>query len=252
MFEQKFWQEDQLPRNGWQICKEANDFIDFSQWTFVKTYPMPLKGTADTDVKTYKKWYDGQMWAARWSSSSDEDYSFEKFRKYIIGVDEDGRLTEPTNHTKHEADYMPAVKHWESKPMESVETADSFGKWCRVRTEYKFNSYLQKREFNDFIYISDFFDESSITGRPEDKGNSVAFVVSLAAKVPSVKAGFTAAFYTSIEKVRRVASTGDTEWSMTTASDAGGFVPRWVQNLVVCETNTHDVPILLNWFQERQ
>jgi hypothetical protein len=55
------------------------------------------------------------------------------------------------------------------------------------------------------------------------------------------------AAYTSIERIRVLPSNGDVEWIMATASDAGGVLPQWMQNLAVPGAVAKDVELFLAW-----
>ena len=55
------------------------------------------------------------------------------------------------------------------------------------------------------------------------------------------------AAYTSIERVRVLPSNGDVEWIMATASDAGGVLPQWMQNLAVPGKVAKDVEMFMTW-----
>ena len=55
------------------------------------------------------------------------------------------------------------------------------------------------------------------------------------------------AAYTSIERIRVLPSNGDVEWIMATASDAGGVLPQWMQNLAVPGQVAKDVELFMSW-----
>jgi len=55
------------------------------------------------------------------------------------------------------------------------------------------------------------------------------------------------AAYTSIERIRILPANGDVEWIMGTASDAGGLLPQWMQNLAVPSAIAKDVSMFLAW-----
>jgi hypothetical protein len=60
------------------------------------------------------------------------------------------------------------------------------------------------------------------------------------------------AAYTSIERVRVLPSSGDIEWIMATASDAGGVLPQWMQNLAVPGQVAKDVELFMSWILSRR
>ncbi|KAI0175647.1 hypothetical protein GGR52DRAFT_589449 [Hypoxylon sp. FL1284] len=67
--------------------------------------------------------------------------------------------------------------------------------------------------------------------------------------------GAQVAAYVSVERIRKTGGVDDTdiEWLMATASDAGGVLPAWVQNLAAPGVIWKDVPLFLGWIaRERQ
>ncbi|KAK3934787.1 hypothetical protein QBC46DRAFT_70027 [Diplogelasinospora grovesii] len=63
--------------------------------------------------------------------------------------------------------------------------------------------------------------------------------------------------YASVERIRKLPETtgdgGGIEWIMATASDAGGVLPQWMQNMAVPGQIAKDVPLFLSWIaKERQ
>jgi len=60
------------------------------------------------------------------------------------------------------------------------------------------------------------------------------------------------AAYTSIERIRVLPTNGDVEWIMATASDAGGVLPQWMQNLAVPGAVAKDVELFMSWIPSRR
>lgn len=60
------------------------------------------------------------------------------------------------------------------------------------------------------------------------------------------------AAYVSIERIRILPTSGEIEWIMATASDAGGVLPQWMQNLVVPGKIADDVDLFLRWIQSQR
>jgi len=54
------------------------------------------------------------------------------------------------------------------------------------------------------------------------------------------------AAYASIERIR-ILGNGDIEWIMGTASNAGGVLPQWVQNMAVPGAIAKDVDLFMSW-----
>jgi hypothetical protein len=60
------------------------------------------------------------------------------------------------------------------------------------------------------------------------------------------------AAYTSVERIRVLPTSGEVEWIMATASDAGGVLPRWIQNLAVPSAIAKDVQMFLSWIPSQR
>lgn len=59
--------------------------------------------------------------------------------------------------------------------------------------------------------------------------------------------GLVVAAYVSVERIRVLPKNGEIEWIMATASDAGGVLPQWLQNVAVPGKIAHDVDMFLSW-----
>jgi hypothetical protein len=60
------------------------------------------------------------------------------------------------------------------------------------------------------------------------------------------------ASYSSVERIRILPESGEIEWIMATASDAGGVLPQWLQNLAVPGKVAHDVDMFLAWIPSQR
>lgn len=60
------------------------------------------------------------------------------------------------------------------------------------------------------------------------------------------------AAYASIERIRVLPSSGEIEWIMATASDAGGVLPQWMQNLAVPGAVAKDVSMFMSWIPSQR
>lgn len=60
------------------------------------------------------------------------------------------------------------------------------------------------------------------------------------------------AAYASIERIRVLPSNGDIEWIMATASNAGGVLPQWMQNLAVPSAVAKDVEMFMSWIPSKR
>lgn len=60
------------------------------------------------------------------------------------------------------------------------------------------------------------------------------------------------AAYASVERIRILPSNGDVEWIMATASNAGGVLPQWMQNMAVPAAIAKDVEMFLSWIPSQR
>ncbi len=60
------------------------------------------------------------------------------------------------------------------------------------------------------------------------------------------------AAYASIERIRILPTSGKIEWIMATASNAGGVLPQWMQNLAVPGVVAKDVELFLSWIPSQR
>lgn len=60
------------------------------------------------------------------------------------------------------------------------------------------------------------------------------------------ESGVVVGAYAAVERVRKL-PTGPTEWVMATASEAGGFLPSWLQARAVPGQIAKDVPLFIAW-----
>lgn len=58
--------------------------------------------------------------------------------------------------------------------------------------------------------------------------------------------------YAAIERIRVLPGSGEVEWIMATASDAGGVLPQWMQNLAVPSAVAKDVDLFLGWIPSQR
>jgi hypothetical protein len=58
--------------------------------------------------------------------------------------------------------------------------------------------------------------------------------------------------YAAIERIRMIPSSGEIEWIMATASNAGGVLPQWLQNMAVAGMVAQDVHMFLVWIPSQR
>ncbi|KAF7516280.1 hypothetical protein G7054_g14225 [Neopestalotiopsis clavispora] len=100
------------------------------------------------------------------------------------------------------------------------------------------NTAGEKHHVPDFIVVSipvpDFGASAEFSRLSSEKGAQVAL-------------------YVSVERVRKLQNKeGRIEWIMATASDAGGVLPQFVQNLAMPGIVWKDVPLFLGWIAKER
>lgn len=58
--------------------------------------------------------------------------------------------------------------------------------------------------------------------------------------------------YVAVERIRRLPDSGDIEWIMATAADAGGVLPQWMQNMAMSGLTPHDVEWYMEWVSKQR
>lgn len=169
-------------------------------------------------VQTRKTWLNRDFWAGR--TSVHANVSYEAFRKLLF-----------TNHTENEAKYMKIITNY--TPLEVPLNLSSKG-WASYDIEYKLPFPLKKRHMTIWIIAVELDDCSFM-------------VISLPR--PSLHVhGEVDGAYASIELVSN--QDDGIHWTMVTTSDAGGYVPGWIQRMTVAKTLAEDVPTVLEYIEK--
>lgn len=149
--------------------------------------------------------------------------SYERFRRGLF-----------EQHAEHEQEYIPSlvrVERW-------FGLKAARGEVMGYRNTYKLPFPLAKRQMIELILTAE-----------EESGKSF-FIVSLPMAGP-VEKGYVRGMYASVEHVAVETQDYDGKetalWTMATASDAGGNLPRAFQNPAIPGQIAHDVPRFLEW-----
>lgn len=203
---------------------------------------------------------------AHWHARS--SIHFEKDTSLRFDAFEQGLMH---HHTAHEKEYLPTLKS-----AERLETlVPDFAEIWHIRYGTPF--FMADRDFVELVLalplppsrypfsgmhegetIAEWLQGSILPGgdvppAPEGKFRSFA-VLSMPIAHPETP-GCVRGYYASAEGVRedvtqvRPGELG-TQWMMTTQTDAGGWVPRWVQELAVPWQLPTDVPAFIRWAQK--
>lgn len=185
------------------------------------TYSVPQASPIDVDVRTAN--YYNDYWVARENtfdlSSAQQLELWEKFKKYVAGDDE-------YTHTHYEKNYIKELYDFKVKHLQKdTYVAD---------LSYDLGFPMSKRKFYNYIHIV----------RDEKDFYVISVPINPAKFGFNEESGFVLARYASVE---HVSFNGQLKWTMATASDAGGFIPKWVARMATNGAVAKDVPLFLEW-----
>jgi hypothetical protein len=151
-----------------------------------------------------------------------------------------------TLHSLHETQFTPSVAGygcggWWEDGIKGAQLDVNGERWEGVSLElveiiHKLPFPLKRRSFPVIQGIAKRVDVTS----------GEFSVVTIPAKVDwNLRSNEVQGRYVSVERFRRVGE--DIEWVMATASDAGGVLPRWVQDKAVPGQIAKDVKFYLKW-----
>ncbi|SCV04581.1 LANO_0G11078g1_1 [Lachancea nothofagi CBS 11611] len=238
-----------LPTTQAEIVKEAKELIDqiCVSWKKGKCYhnTLGLNPTLDSDkvaVQTYYTNREKEYWLSRVSEHHLDAATYERLVKVLNGSVKEGshwELPDRTARSRIEIDYIETLTH-----VEVLETTDSG--WVAVNLEYELGKPLTTREFNEWVYVVPPFKSS-------DNDIETSIVVSLVADAPlNDPVAHTHATYASVETLEYNLKTEQLTWKMALTSDAGGNVPKWVQNSMIAKTVAKDVSYMLEWLGDHK
>ncbi|CCH45866.1 3-phytase A [Wickerhamomyces ciferrii] len=241
-----------LPQNPSEFIQEADQLVDSisSKWSKTKTYNYTLDDSSNENVTTYHTKFKSEHWVARISQHSSTKYPFQRVLHYLLGIDSENQITDISLHTKYEEEYIKVLNKWEIVPLESYPeyesllNKDHLKNWYSVKAEYELGAPLKTRQFDELIFIQP--PTTTTTNTPGVKGYVISLVADDSSCEPNVRG-----VYSSIERIE-LKEDGKWEWIMCTTSDAGGSVPKWLQNSMISKSVAIDVPGFLNWFNEKE
>lgn len=148
--------------------------------------------------------------------------------------DSEWTLPDRSARSRREIDYIETLTR-----VDVLQTLESG--WVAVNLEYELGKPLTTREFNEWVYVI----EPAIR---DGMSTETCFVVSVVADGElRDPVAHTHAFYTSVECLEYDYKTKKLIWTMATTSDAGGNVPKWIQNTMIAKTVSKDVGYLFEW-----
>ncbi|GAA6011331.1 hypothetical protein JCM10207_008303 [Rhodosporidiobolus poonsookiae] len=193
-----------------------------STWTPRKVYNQPECPTHTySSLARTRPPAAGETGASRWHARrSTHASSFDDFRAGLL-----------VEHSKHEQEYVHACKEArEIKAYVPGEVEDS-------------NAPASPRDFTFLLLTRDVPPSSPSAPR-------VFVVVSIPVDQAREK-GYERGRYVSVEYVEEQEG-GGVVWSMAVASDAGGWVPKFLSERVMPSKIAEDVPSFLSWLEKRR
>lgn len=180
---------------------------------------------------------DNQFWCAR-ESLIPSAYK-QKVIDCLIGTANIG-----STHSDHEVNY---VEEFDSLKISNVTEYPDGGWSYELHANYKFGTIgISNRMFYESVHIYK-FDKSNQT-EEDDKDTKCAYIISVPIDGPT--GSFVIGKYHSIEKISWSDNKdSDLKWIMATTSDAGGYLPRWLTNMILPGAISNDVPSVLKYIQ---
>lgn len=214
------------------------------KWKKGKLYKFKNADGPDFQVQTYSTSHGSEFWLSRQSKHTVDKATYDRLVHYLNGsertADDGWVLSNRATRSELEKEYIEVLSDYEI-----LEITDSG--WVLVNLEYDLGKPLSIRDFNEWVYPIEPFTDAS--------GKETSMVVSLNADVPmkqsSVEKNHTPAYYASVERLCYDYKTQELEWLMCTTSDAGGNVPKWIQNATIAKTVAKDVPYLFEFLSNK-
>lgn len=238
--------DNQLEENSQSIRKAAEDLIGSAHtWKKGKLYRFDLPSVNITQdskchVQTYGRHVNKDYWLCRESEHSMDAEHYRAIVDVLNGSQFDSTtaswsLPDRTARSTMEQNYIETLS--QCKVMRQHRG------WVLVNLQYELGKPLATREFNEWVYPL----------LPAREGSlETCYVVSLVSSDPIRDPhNHTHAIYASVERLQYDFDSNVLTWSMCTASDAGGNVPKWIQNTTIARTVAKDVPYLITWMSSR-
>ncbi|CEP61578.1 uncharacterized protein LALA0_S03e06018g [Lachancea lanzarotensis] len=238
------YKKQDLPTTRDEIVTVSKKLIDevCTSWKKGKSYHYTLKTNPTLDsgkieVKTYHTNRGREYWLSRVSEHHLDNSTYERLVKVLNGSEKKGTqwvLPDNTARSHAEKEYIETLNR-----VEILETTPSG--WVGVNLEYEMGKPLTTREFNEWVYVVPPFQTA-------DPNVETGLVVSVVADAPMRDPiAHTNAFYVSVESLDYNRESKKLVWKMATTSDAGGNVPKWIQNSMIAKTVSKDVSFMFEW-----
>jgi hypothetical protein len=162
-----------------------------------------------------------------------------------------------SHHAETEHQYVPTVigvrraLHWDTTSLEF----EINGEKC---TDIICELWEMKHKIEPKPLQNRVFPTLQIAARLEGKDETIFLQTPVSEFAASTYAEYAkdkslvVASYTAVERLRILPDSGEIEWIMATASDAGGVLPQFVQNLAVPGEVPKDVKMFLEWIPSQR
>ncbi|CCE61325.1 hypothetical protein TPHA_0A02420 [Tetrapisispora phaffii CBS 4417] len=242
----KPFKEAELPKDKIELINAGlqmtRDVV--TKWKKGKCYDFKNKNfqkdNKDIKVQCYSTTVDADYWLSRVSKHKIEKKVYEKILYYLVGVERNDKgewvMEDRAKRSELELEYIEVLNKVEV--MQRTESG-----WVLVNLEYELGKPLTTREFNEWVYpIEPFMNEET--------GIETSLIISLVADKPlkesTIHLNHTKAYYIGVEKLEYNYKTEDFTWTMCTSSDAGGNIPKFLQNATIAKTVSKDVPYMFD------
>ncbi|CDH08627.1 uncharacterized protein ZBAI_00409 [Zygosaccharomyces bailii ISA1307] len=234
----KPFKAEQLPQESQEIWEAANAITQEveTKWKKGKCYTF-----GQDAVQTYSITKEGELWLSRISKRHLDEKQYAQVLYYLLAVHkEEGKWVMPERSKRCliEQEYIEVLKR--------VDIVEQTRGWIRINSEYELGAPLAPREFNEWVYpMQPFINE---------QGNEVSLVVTLVAdadiKQESKDKGHIHAWYVSVERLEYDFKKQEFTWLMCTSNEAGGNIPKWLQNATIAKTVANDVPNFFDYLSK--
>lgn len=205
------------------------------------------QGSKEVATQTYSTTLNNDHWVARHNDFKELSVSarltlFRHLMKYSVGSTSD--LQE--SHTEYEKGYIVELVDFNLSPFVLENSPPDYECFAYLaELNYDLGWPLKKRKFANVVLIA------------RAKDGQRGYVISVAidpSLIPNLSPDpdYVNAQYTSVEEVVFDETGAALEWTMTTASDAKGNVPRWLANANINKVVAKDVPHFLRWVSKKE
>ncbi|XBW38386.1 hypothetical protein QEN19_003973 [Hanseniaspora menglaensis] len=238
-----------LPKNI--DLKEVAKFVDVSlkgkfNWLLNKTFTKNFKNIT---TYTYTQQLNNDFWCMRYTIL--EDVSIEAFRNEFVKKLNGSIFDVQSEKYVLTSDQLPSRCYLEKEYIHSlvdvtcrdmIVSEGSSSGFVNIKNVYELKPswLLNKRSFCQWVYVGTPFIS-------DDGSYEISVVVSL--RAAQEKSDATNGYYVSVECLKYDIHNKILVWSMATCSDAGGYLPKYLQKAGIDKAIVEDVPSFLKFIK---